>query len=179
MKADPQLASLARMTTLASLASMTIALTVAPLHAQDLLKSLPGYDRFSSMAPQIFSAALGAQPLGRGGIAWAPDGKSVEFTQVGKRMRYTVATKRVTEVLPTATQQGSGGRGRGGAGPARGRQLEFAIAPTGNHRAIYKDRNLWIGDSTGAAPVQITTDGNENARIKYGTASWVYGEELD
>src|SRR5262249_35005337 len=111
MKADPLLASLARMTTLASLARMTtlatitIAFTaaVAPLHAQDRLKSLPGYDRYSSMAPQIFSAALGAQSLGRGGIAWSPDSKSVEFMQAGKRMRYDVATKKVAEAPPMAT----------------------------------------------------------------------------
>ncbi|HTE47411.1 MAG TPA: DPP IV N-terminal domain-containing protein, partial [Gemmatimonadaceae bacterium] len=33
-------------------------------------------------------------------------------------------------------------------------------------------------DSTGAGAVQITTDGSTQSRIKYGTASWVYGEEL-
>src|SRR5437764_10957754 len=48
----------------------------------------------------------------------------------------------------------------------------------GNHGAIYKDRNVWIGDSTGAGAVQITADGSVQSRIKYGTASWVYGEEL-
>src|SRR5262245_5131082 len=155
---------------------------VAPLHAQDRLKSMPGYDRYSSIAPQIFSAVAGAQPFGRGGaaVSWSADGKSVEFTQGGKRMRYDVTSKKVMEAAPAATQQG-GGRGRGGAGggPARGRQFDFAVAPAGNHRAIYKDRNLWIGDSTGAGAVQITTDGSDKARIKYGTASWVYGEELD
>jgi dipeptidyl-peptidase-4 len=156
----------------------TLAAVAAPLHAQDRLKSLPGYDRYSSMAPQIFSAATGAQALARGGVAWSPDGKSLEFTQAGQRMRFDVATKKVVVAPPTTTQQG-GGRGRGGVGPARGRQFEFAVAPAGNHRAIYKDRNLWIGDSTGAGAVQITTDGSEKARIKYGTASWVYGEELD
>ncbi|HEX3867702.1 MAG TPA: DPP IV N-terminal domain-containing protein, partial [Gemmatimonadaceae bacterium] len=36
----------------------------------------------------------------------------------------------------------------------------------------------WIGDSAGANLVQITTDGSTQSRIKYGTASWVYGEEL-
>jgi dipeptidyl-peptidase-4 len=71
--------------------------------------------------------------------------------------------------------------GRGGRGmmmPERGRQFDYAIAPAGNHRAIYRNRNVWIGDSTGARAVQITKDGSEKTRIKYGTASWVYGEEL-
>src|SRR5262245_43462149 len=144
MNVDPLLASLARMTTLASLARMTIArfqraaavfalaaAVVAPLHAQDRLKSMPGYDRYSSIAPQIFSAVAGTQPFGRGGaVSWSADGRSVEFTQGGKRMRYDVASKKVAEAAPAATQQG-GGRGRGGAGggPARGRQFDFAVAP--------------------------------------------------
>ena len=58
------------------------------------------------------------------------------------------------------------------------RMSGLATAPAGNHRAIYRDRNVWIGDSTGAAAIQITTDGSEKSRVKYGTASWVYGEEL-
>src|SRR6185369_643595 len=53
-----------------------------------------------------------------------------------------------------------------------------AVAPAGNHRAIYRDRNVWIGDSTGANAVAVTTDGSDKTRLKYGTASWVYGEEL-
>jgi hypothetical protein len=53
-----------------------------------------------------------------------------------------------------------------------------AVAPAGNHRAVYRDRNIWIGDSTGASAVQITTEGSVQSRIKFGTASWVYGEEL-
>ena len=52
------------------------------------------------------------------------------------------------------------------------------MAPAGNHLALYRDRNIWIGDSTGAEAIQVTTDGNTQSRVKYGTASWVYGEEL-
>ncbi|HEV8216704.1 MAG TPA: DPP IV N-terminal domain-containing protein, partial [Gemmatimonadaceae bacterium] len=51
-------------------------------------------------------------------------------------------------------------------------------APAGNHLALYRDRNIWIGDSTGADAIQITNDGSVQSRVKYGTASWVYGEEL-
>jgi len=43
---------------------------------------------------------------------------------------------------------------------------------------FYRDRNLWLSDSAGRNEVAITTDGSEKARIKNGTASWVYGEEL-
>ena len=54
----------------------------------------------------------------------------------------------------------------------------MALAPTGDHLALYRDRNIWIGDSTGGGAIQITNDGSTQARVKYGTASWVYGEEL-
>jgi dipeptidyl-peptidase-4 len=166
-----------RAVALATLASL-------PALAQDRLKSMPGYERYARMAPQIATAlggGAGNQFFGRGGgggISWAPDGKSFEYIANGRRMKFDVDSKRSVEASAIATQQsGRGGRGLGGA-PARGRQFEYAIAPVGNHRAIYRDRNLWMGDSAGANAVQITTDGSAEKRIKYGTASWVYGEEL-
>ena len=162
-----------------------LTLATLPAIAQDRLKSMPGYERYARMAPQI-ATALGGNAGGQifggrgggGGVTWAADSKSVEYVANGRRMKFDLDAKRSTESSAIATQQG-GGRGRGGGGaPARGRQFEFAIAPAGNHRAIYRDRNLWVGDSSGANAVQITTDGSAEKRIKYGTASWVYGEEL-
>ena len=46
-------------------------------------------------------------------------------------------------------------------------------------KAYYRDRNLYVSNADGSGEVAVTTDGNEKARIKYGVASWVYGEELD
>jgi len=37
---------------------------------------------------------------------------------------------------------------------------------------------LWVSDPGGANEIAVTTDGSVKDRIKYGTASWVYGEEL-
>jgi dipeptidyl-peptidase-4 len=148
-------------------------------NAQDRLKSMPGYDQYVKMAPQIAQAVPGRGFGGGSRVTWSADGKSVDFTNAGKLLRYDFASKKVGEVPETPQQQPGAGRGRaGGAAPARGRQFEYAIAPMGNHRAIYRDRNVWLGDSTGANAVQITTEGSEKSRIKYGTASWVYGEEL-
>ncbi len=150
-------------------------------HAQDRLKTMPGSDRYQRMAPLISTALGGAgRGFGRGGgVTWSADGKAVDFESGGKHYRFDVATKKVAEATDTPAQP-SGGRGRGGfgGGPARGRQFELAIAPAGNHRAMYRDRNVWIGDSTGANAVQITTEGGTQSRVKFGTASWVYGEEL-
>ncbi|HEY4130999.1 MAG TPA: DPP IV N-terminal domain-containing protein [Gemmatimonadaceae bacterium] len=174
--------NLSALSLVSSLASL---LALSTAGAQDRLKSMPGYDRYARMAPQIAQAMGGSgRGFGRGSgggqIAWAADGRSVEFTHEGKLVRYDIAARKVVDVPETPQQQAMGGRGRGGFGaqPARGRQFDFAIAPAGNHRAIYKDRNVWVADSSGANAVQITTDGNEKSRIKYGTASWVYGEEL-
>ena len=78
---------------------------------------------------------------------------------------------------PDAGAAGRGGRG-GGTGIERGRQAASADAPDGKLKAFYRDRNLWVSEVGGANESAITTDGNDKDRIKYGTASWVYGEEL-
>ena len=145
---------------------------------------MPGYEQYIRMAPLIRSAIGGAAQGfgGRGRREWRDLGGGRQVIRVRERwqaLSVDVATKQMTEAPGAAAQQQGGRGGRGGGGqPARGRQFDFAIAPAGNHRAIYKDRNVWVGDSTGAGAVQITTDGSEKGRIKYGTGSWVYGEEL-
>jgi dipeptidyl-peptidase-4 len=76
---------------------------------------------------------------------------------------------------------GRAGRGRGGQGgaqPARGRQFDSAESPDKKLKAFYKDRNMWLSNADGSNAVALTTDGSEKDRVKYGTASWVYGEEL-
>jgi dipeptidyl aminopeptidase/acylaminoacyl peptidase len=90
---------------------------------------------------------------------------------------------------PPARGQGQGqvpaqtppGRGQGqGAAPARGRQVASALSPDGKLRATYHDadQNLYMSNADGSDESPITTDGSKKNRIKYGTASWVYGEEL-
>ena len=161
-----------------------VAPLVAPLaRAQDRLRTMPGYDQYQRMLPVYAQAAPGGRGFGRFGppATWSPDSKTLEYFDGAKRMRFDIATRKTSEVPETPpTPPAAGGRGRGGVGeaPARGRQFASTVAPAGNHRAIYRDRNVWIGDSTGANATQITMDGSETSRVKYGTASWVYGEEL-
>jgi dipeptidyl-peptidase-4 len=93
----------------------------------------------------------------------------------GRSWRFDVATRTTTEA-PAAAGTSVGRR----AGfPERGRQFDFAMSPDSTRRAVYKDRNVWIGDPKGENAVAITTDGNEQTRVKNGSASWVYGEELN
>jgi dipeptidyl-peptidase-4 len=45
--------------------------------------------------------------------------------------------------------------------------------------AISRDRNVVISNQDDKVEAKITTDGSVASRIKYGVASWVYGEELE
>ncbi|MER3496584.1 MAG: hypothetical protein C4320_07290, partial [Armatimonadota bacterium] len=69
-------------------------------------------------------------------------------------------------------------RGRSRRAPGRGRQFSEVIAPDGKTKAIARDRNVILITEDGKER-PITTDGSAGTRIKYGTASWVYGEELE
>lgn len=163
--------------------TLSCAMPVAA-HAQDRLKTMPGYEQYERMLPLIRQAAPAGGRFGAA-IAWSADGRSLAYESSGRRYRYDLGAKNATEVSTTSevSQSGGGGRGRGRGGggvgmPERGRQFAAAVSPAGNFRAFYRDRNVWLSDTTGGNAVQITTDGSDKARVKYGTASWVYGEEL-
>ena len=61
---------------------------------------------------------------------------------------------------------------------ARGRQAFCVVSPDGKLKAFYRNRNMWVANFDGTGEKAVTTDGSEKERIKYGTGSWVYGEEL-
>jgi dipeptidyl-peptidase-4 len=152
---------------------VALLLLPAAIPAQDRLRTMPGYERYAAMAPKL------ASTIKSGAITpqWAEDGGSFEFLRDGKRLRYTVATKAVTEAGPTNGGAAMGAR-RPNA-PARGRQYTEAWTADSAMKAVYRDHNLFISARDGSGERQLTTDGSKERRIKYGTASWVYGEELD
>ena len=143
------------------------------LAAQDRLKTMPGYDAAQRMAREAPRAITGVT-----GITWTEDGRAVDYRRDGKQYRYDVGLQRASEIAETPPAEARGGRGiPGSAGaPDRGRQFESTTSPDGTLRAFYRDRNAWLTDEHGDRA--ITTDGSVTGRIKYGTASWVYGEEL-
>src|ERR1044071_626174 len=153
---------------------------------QDRLKQMPGYEQYAKMVREIPTSVK----MGSLSVTWKDGGQSFEYQRDGKRYRYDIATQKLTELAPPAsgpsTMPTTGpagragfGRGRGLAGGVmRGRQSESSLSPDRRLKAFYRDRNLWISDASGANEVAITTQGNEKDRIKFGTASWVYGEEL-
>ncbi len=141
------------------------------LTAQDKLKSMPGYDQYQKVAPQIRSSVVSGSLF----VQWSDDGSSFEYTKDGKRYQYDVKKKTATEV--NAPEPASRGRGFS-RGPARGRQFPSAESPDGKLMAFTKDRNMYLSNPDGSNVIAITTDGNPENQIKYGIATWVYGEEL-
>jgi dipeptidyl-peptidase-4 len=142
------------------------------LAAQDRLKTMRGYDAAQHIARE--TAAIGT---GVTGITWIDD-RAFEYDQSGKHYRYDM-TRGASTVDETS---GADRRRRNGASPAaapdRGRQFDSTTSPNGRLKAYYKDRNVWISDADGENARAVTTDGSAGDRIRYGSASWVYGEEL-
>jgi dipeptidyl-peptidase-4 len=167
--------------------AVAVAVLWAPVGAQDRLKAMPGYEQYQKMSREI----PGSVKLGSLAVQWQPDGSSFEYAKDGKLYRYDIASKQATAIgdAPEGTE-GRGGRGAGVAGgqgrgrggqavqPARGRQFDTAESPDKKLKAFYKDRNMWLSGADGSNPIALSTDGSEKDRVKYGTASWVYGEEL-
>ncbi len=158
-----------------------LAVLAATLVAQDRLKSMPGYDQYQKVSKDI----PGAFKSGALSVTWNDTGATFEYPKDALLYRYDVATKTATEIGPAPQRPaGPGQRGEGrppsaqGGAPERGRQVAASNSPDGQFKAFYRDRNLWLSDLSGTNERALTTDGSEKDRIKYGTASWVYGEEL-
>jgi dipeptidyl-peptidase 4 len=160
--------------------ALSTALACAPLmsNAQDRLKTMPGYEQFQKMSKE----SSGSVKMGTLAVKWKDGGKGFDYSKDGKAYHYDIATKQTTEAGQAAAgdadQEGRFGGRRGQGGVERGRQAASAVSPDNKFKAFYRDRNMWLSDPSGGNEMAITTDGNEKARIKYGVASWVYGEEL-
>jgi len=143
------------------------------LAAQDRLKSMPGYERAQRLAREGLIAVSGGAPA----VRWLDDGDRFEYERDGRHFRYDVKTRSATEIDASA-RRADRSAPDAGAEPDRGRQFDSALSPDGRYKAYYRDRNLWLSDADGGNARALTTDGSAESRIKYGTASWVYGEEL-
>ena len=143
--------------------------------AQDRLKTMPGYDAAVRMTRDAGTAVTGIVT----GVEWI-DGGAFEYDRDGTRYRFDVARARTSAIDAAAGAAGHDGRGPGSSAavPERGRQFESTVSPDGTLKAAYHDRNVWVSAADGSGARAITSDGSVTGRIKYGTASWVYGEEL-
>jgi dipeptidyl-peptidase-4 len=149
---------------------------------------MPGYSQFSRVSPvisQVFRQ-LGAAQVS--GVSWLADGSGVDFTLGSTRnLRLNFSTGQMVDAPAQPAHAAASTAGGSTADPCarsvdRGRQTTTAVSPDGNRLAVYRDRNLYLtipSDCGGTKGIALTTDGSEKTRIKYGTASWVYGEELE
>ncbi len=87
---------------------------------------------------------------------------------------YDVKKKKVIASEKAKPQQ----RFRRGNRPARGRQYASHISPDKKLRVFTKNRNVYISNADGSNVQAVTTKGNDENQIKFGIATWVYGEEL-
>ncbi|GIV03494.1 MAG: peptidase S9 [Fimbriimonadales bacterium] len=150
-----------------------VASFVCLLGAQSRLPQMPGYDRWLEMRPKIQRSVV------RGDLTavWSEDGKAFYYRKEGAWRRFDVETLKETEVEgpPERPSPPRDTRPR----PARGRQYTVAYSQDGEWQANYVNGNVVIRKRSGGDEIRVTTDGDKQKRIEYGTASWVYGEELN
>lgn len=150
------------------------ALAAGTAGAQDRLKTYPGHERYAEISGQIRTAVKSARIRG----AWKDGGRAFEYAWEGKLYRLDSARGRRIEI-GEAPEAPPDKPFRRPGGPERGRQFTEAVSPDKKLKAFHRDRNLWLSDPDGGNERAVTTDGDARTRIKSGTASWVYGEELD
>ena len=141
---------------------------------------MPGYKQFERMSAETTNAFKSGALT----VAWTNDGKAFDYRQDGKWFRYDIAARAATELPPPPTNSPSSRRGRRSESsrveqrPVRGRQYTSAISPDKKFTARYHDHNVWLRATNSANEIAVTTEGSEKTGVKFGSASWVYGEEL-
>jgi dipeptidyl-peptidase-4 len=132
-------------------------------------------------------------------VRWSDDSTTLTFQRGGEPYAFDLERTAFVEVGDEEdASNGAGRRDRGEArrrrGPARGRQRTRETSPDGQWVAVCADWNVRIepvepeepetgddatADASGpvaATPISVTTEGTR--KLRYGMASWVYGEEL-
>lgn len=143
--------------------------------AQDRLKSWP----ISQKRSKDMSEQSGLVKLGNTQTRWIDD------THLAYRKDsdwWIVDLPSGKETKADKEPQAGSGNSRanpnnGRRAPGRGGQYTESLSADGKVRALYKEANVYVQVDKGD-PAPITTDGSLAKRIKYGTGSWVYGEEL-
>jgi len=157
--------------------SLTSLVGVLPILAvgQSRLPDMPGADEF---AAQRGKAAQAVKIARGGGGRWLADGKYA-FQKDDKWGTIDFATGQISwsdQAPPPATTPARP-PGRPGANPGRGRQIGRVTTEDGKTVATYRDGNVYL-QRDGGLEIAVTTQGDLSKRVKYGTGSWVYGEEL-
>lgn len=142
-----------------------LALLPLSIAAQDQLPKHRNFKKWQDAKAEI--AKLSSQFATRNYISYSPDSKIV-IMPGGKG--FDLSSKAVIDYKPTS--ENSSVR----RGVERGRQFTVAVSPDKTKTAKYDNGNIYL--EIGNSKFPVTKDGDLSKRIKYGTGSWVYGEEL-
>jgi len=125
-------------------------------------------------------------------IEWSDDGRSLTYTRGDHRCRFDLenAVGSVVGKADRGARRDSSGRfgdrrrrteTRSGSRqiprPGRGRQYMTEPSPDGKWYALCKDWNVVLENASTGETIAVTTGGHR--KFRYGTANWVYGEELN
>lgn len=144
----------------------------AQTDAQRTLPLMPRFDKYKKLQDN-FSKLFPRVEFTR--FRFSEDGKTLYYRDGETDMKVDVATGEKSTGKPPAAKSNSPQR----RAPDRGRQFAETFSADGKLKAVSRDRNVYVSDAKGDNEIPITTDGSASTRIKYGTGSWVYGEELD
>lgn len=134
---------------------------------------MPRYDRYEKLRRDI----AGSVTRGDLTVRWSNDSKSFTYIKAGSRVRFDLKSgQEEADKGNGSTDAPANPTGRR-TNPARGRQFDTAFSSDSKFKAVCRDRNVFISGE-GLPETQITTDGSVPNRLKNGTGSWVYGEEL-
>lgn len=140
---------------------------------------MPRYDRYEKLRSQI----SGSVSLGEVSVQWASDSSAVQYFRNGKPYRFDLVNRKESlatgDLEPSEPSAPDSKNRKERPTPERGRQYLISDSPNGLFKAESRDRNLFVSLADGTKEWAVTTDGSPVARVKYGVASWVYGEELN
>jgi len=121
-------------------------------------------------------------------VTWSDDGKELRFVNQGKSYCYDLKRKKLSlpdkvakpEKPPQRRRQREDKYTTGSRKiprPGRGRQYMAEPSPDGKWYAVCKDWNVVLENDETKKSIRVTTDGHR--KFRYGTANWVYGEEIN
>jgi dipeptidyl-peptidase-4 len=132
---------------------------------------MPRYDRYEKLRREISGSVVRGQVTAR----WNADGTQFEYSFGGKTYLYDVSAKKAMEGALPPSRRTSGPVRRT---PERGRQYDTVFSADGKQKATYRNGNIFLSQADGKDERPVTTQGDLAKRLKFGVATWVYGEEL-
>jgi dipeptidyl-peptidase-4 len=147
---------------------------LAPLgQAQTDLPNMPGYEQYQWMTQNQRNLVTGGVI---DQIQWADDLSALFYQKTDRHYRVNLRDLSISEIQETdRPAQAERPRGR----PRRaGRALQLTDEPSpdGKWTSYYRDYNVVLVNNETEEEITVTKTGIE--RFRYGTACWVYGEEL-